>query len=99
MVHNGEMSIKLIRRSLFLFFAIATAFGGGWLVGSRSPLTGHAQTTYREYHLDKSWGELKGSMGSFLLFEHEKGDVRLVNTRVPNPMNAQLAIEMLLTRQ
>ena len=37
-----------------------------------------AQSTYREYHLDKSWGDLKGSMGSFLLFEDGKGDVRVV---------------------
>ena len=91
--------MKHILKSLFLFFAIVTAFGGGWLVGSRSLPTVHAQTANREYHLDKSWGALKGSMGNFLLFEDDKGDVRIVNPRVTNPMNAQLTIEMLLSRR
>lgn len=99
MVHNVEMSIKLIRRSLFLFFAIVTAFGGGWIVGSRSLPIVHAQTANREYYLDKSWGELKGSMGNLLLFEDDKGDVRIVNPRVPNVMSGHLTIEMLLSRQ
>ena len=60
---------------LSLLLAIATAFAAGsrWLPSVQ------AQSTYREYHLDKSWGDLKGSMGSFLLFEDGKGDVRVVN--------------------
>ena len=42
---------------------------------------------------------LKGSMGSFLLFEDEKGDVRVVNTVSRDPMTSKLTIEMLLTRR
>ena len=54
-------------RSLSLLLAIATAFAAGWLAGSRWLPSVQAQSTYREYHLDKSWswGEFKGSMGSF----------------------------------
>ena len=87
------------RRSLSLLLVIATAFAAGWLAGSRWLPSVQAQSTYREYHLDKSWGELKGSMGSFLLFEDEKGDVRVVNTVSGNPMSSKLTIEMLLTRR
>ena len=87
------------RRSLSLLLVIATAFTAGWLAGSRWLPSVKAQSTYREYHLDKSWGELKGSMGSFLLFEDEKGDVRVVNTVSIDPMTSKLTIKMLLTRR
>ena len=46
-----------------------------------------------QYHLDKSWGDLKGSMGSFLLFEDGKGDVRVVNTVSRDPTTSKLTIE------
>ena len=91
--------MKHSRRSLSLLLAIATAFAAGWLAGSRWLPPAQAQSTYREYHLDKSWGELKGSMGSFLLFEDEKGDVRVVNTVSRDPMTSKLTIKMLLTRR
>ena len=91
--------MRYSRRSLSLLLAIATAFAAGWLAGSRLLPSVQAQSTYREYHLDKSWGELKGSMSSFLLFEDEKGDVRVVNTVRPDPMTSKLTIEMLLTRR
>ena len=91
--------MKHSRRSLSLLLAIAMAFAVGWLAGNRWLPSAQAQSTYREYHLDKSWGELKGSMGSFLLFEDEKGDVRVVNTVSRNPMTSKLTIEMLLTRR
>ena len=42
---------------LSLLLAIATAFAAGWLAGSRWLPSVEAQSTYREYHLDKSWGE------------------------------------------
>ena len=86
-------------RSLSLLLAIATAFTVGWLAGSLGLPSVQAQSTYREYHLDKSWGELKGSMGSFLLFEDEKGDVRVVNTVSRDPLTSKLTIQMLLTRR
>ena len=38
-------------------------------------------------------------MGGFLLFEDEKGDVRIVNTVSNDPMTSKLNIEMLLTRR
>ena len=78
---------------------IAAAFAAGWLAGSRWLPSVQAQSTYREYHLDKSWGELKGSMGRFLLFEDEKGDVRIVHAQRPDSTTSKLTIEMLLTRR
>lgn len=38
-------------------------------------------------------------MGSFLLFEDEQGNARIVNTVRHNAMTSKLTIEMLLTRQ
>ena len=65
--------MKQSRRSLSLLLVIAAALAAGWLAGSRWLPSVQAQSTYREYHLDKSWGELKGSMGSFPALRRREG--------------------------
>lgn len=75
------------------------AFSAGWLFGTRDLNVVHAQEANRQYAIGKSWGELKGSTGSFLLFEDDQGAVRVVNMTQSHPVSGLLTVQTILRRK
>jgi hypothetical protein len=89
----------MLKKSALILLVLLAVFAAGWYLGSSGLLVAHAQKPRREYHIARSWGQLRGAMGSFLLFEEEDGTVRVVNAVQQHPVTGFLVVETLLTRK
>ena len=66
------------KRFLLQLLLAVVVFATGWYVGQSKTATVYAQSQ-KQLTIPKSWGTVKGSLETRLIFEDSNGIIRLVN--------------------